>query len=164
MVVRQRGQTGLCLFAKWLLFFRSVDAADPDLVWDLFKPRSVRVSWSLTPMTRPVSVSASARAEINRRDRNMNKRRCTIARLRGCLTHRTLGQACGQLQDKCRRAFIGKGKNAVARNIGSRSRSYPHHVWGRTRRYTMRKKSIQTRFGSGSIVKPLLQRPPLATV
>jgi len=35
-VVRQRGQTGLCLFAKRLLFLRSVDAGDPDLVRNLF--------------------------------------------------------------------------------------------------------------------------------
>ena len=35
-VERQRGQARLGLFAKGLLFFRSVDAGDPDLVRDLF--------------------------------------------------------------------------------------------------------------------------------
>ena len=34
-VVRQRGQTGLSLFAKRLLFFGSVDAGHPDLVRNL---------------------------------------------------------------------------------------------------------------------------------
>lgn len=73
-VERQRGQARLGLFAKGLFFSGASMPAIRILCGICSTPSRVSVSPSLTPMIRPVSVSAGAWAEITRRKSNMNKR------------------------------------------------------------------------------------------